>query len=81
MALQYLDYCEDNQQRGFHSTLDLMRGHRSQSLGFGAGVMLAAMVPVLNWFVMPVAVCGAVRLWAGLRQMAAGSQTRTDLLR
>jgi CysZ protein len=68
MALQYLDYCEDSQQRGFESTLGLMRSQRTHSLGFGAGVMMAAMVPVLNWFVMPVAVCGATRLWVQLQQ-------------
>ena len=72
MVLQYLDYCEDNQQRDFGSTLALVRGQRSGSLGFGAAVMLAASVPVLNWFVMPVAVCGAAGLWVQLQRPTAG---------
>lgn len=72
MTLQHVDYCEDNQQRGFQNTLALMRGHRLHSYGFGSAVMLAAMVPVLNWFVIPVAVCGAVQLWSvALRAGAA----------
>ncbi len=69
MTVQYVDYCEDNQQRDFSSTLTLMRQQRLQSYGFGSAVLFAAMVPVLNWFVMPVAVCGAVCFWSGtLRQ-------------
>lgn len=72
MTLQHVDYCEDNQQRGFQNTLALMRNHRWHSYGFGGAVMLAAMVPVLNWFVIPVAVCGAVQLWAVALRSGAG---------
>lgn len=72
MVLQYLDYCEDNQQREFNHTLSLVREQRSGGLGFGAVVMLAASVPVLNWFVMPVAICGAASLWVQLRRPTAG---------
>lgn len=73
MTAQYLDYCEDNQQRSFNSTLVLMRRQRLHSYGFGSAVMLAAMVPILNWFVMPAAVCGAVHLWAQSFQLQADS--------
>ena len=36
---------------------------RGLSLGFGAAVTAAMMVPVLNFLVMPAAVAGATLLW------------------
>ncbi|HBC34520.1 MAG TPA: sulfate transporter CysZ, partial [Marinobacter adhaerens] len=36
---------------------------RLSAFGFGLPVALAAMVPVLNLFVVPAAVCGATAYW------------------
>jgi hypothetical protein len=33
------------------------------SLGFGSGVMLGTMIPIVNFIIMPVAVCGATVYW------------------
>ena len=33
------------------------------SLGFGGSTLLATMIPLVNFFVMPAAVAGATALW------------------
>lgn len=63
MAIQYTDYAADNHKTPFR-TLRSQLG--TQTLGcysFGGMVMLGNMVPVLNIFVMPIAVAGATVLW------------------
>jgi CysZ protein len=42
----------------------LMRRNKPLALGFGAGLMLMTLVPVLNFLAMPVGVTGATALWA-----------------
>jgi CysZ protein len=36
---------------------------RALSLGFGMAVMFSSMVPLINFVIMPAAVCGATALW------------------
>ena len=36
---------------------------RLTSLGFGAGVMAGTMIPVVNFIIMPAAICGATVYW------------------
>ena len=63
MAIQYADYPMANQQIFFSEQRKRLRSKRMISLGFGAAVMLFTLIPVINFFVMPVAVCGATRMW------------------
>ncbi len=63
MALQYVDYPADNHRVSFPDLRRTLEGSRLSALGFGLPVALAAMVPVLNLFVVPAAVCGAAAFW------------------
>ena len=63
LAIQYCDYPFDNHKVTFND----MRGHLKQkqgkAYGFGALVSLFTTVPILNLFIVPVAVCGATSMW------------------
>jgi len=63
MALQYVDYPADNHKTRFPVLKQMLAERRLLALGFGLPVALAAMVPILNLFVVPAAVCGATALW------------------
>jgi len=63
MSLQYVDYPADNHKVSFPALRRQLAGVRLSAMGFGLPVALAAMVPVLNLFVVPAAVCGATAFW------------------
>ncbi|MEH6358756.1 MAG: sulfate transporter CysZ [Pseudomonadales bacterium] len=63
MAIQYLDYPMDSNGVEFPAMRERLGQRRLTTLGFGSSVLLATLVPVLNWFVMPAAVAGATALW------------------
>lgn len=63
MAVQYLDYPMDNHQLSFTAVKAAARNRRLNSLSFGAVVALVSGVPILNFFVVPAAVCGATLFW------------------
>lgn len=62
-ALEYLSYPMENHGIGFRDARKLLRQRRMLNLGFGAGVMLASVIPVVNFLVMPAAVAGATLMW------------------
>lgn len=63
MALQYSDYPADNNKITFKQLRQTLAQRRVLSLGFGAGVTAFTLIPFLNLFVMPAAVCGACIMW------------------
>ncbi len=63
MAMQYIDVAADNNGYSFDDVLALMRSHRSEIMGFGAAVMLLTATPIINLFIIPIAVAGGVALW------------------
>ncbi len=63
MSLQYVDYPADNHRVSFDALRRRLAARRLSALGFGLPVALLAMVPVLNLFVVPAAVCGATAFW------------------
>lgn len=63
MAIQYIDYPADNHQTPFPQLRKHLGSRPFKSLSFGGTVMLGTMVPVVNIFVMPVAVAGATVFW------------------
>ena len=63
MAIQYADYPMGNHVLSFPDQRRLLAQRRLLSLGFGGGIMLAMMVPILNFVVMPASVAGATALW------------------
>lgn len=63
MAIQYCDYPFDNHKVPFETMRDDLKTKRGKCLSFGALVTLFTMTPILNLFVMPIAVCGATAMW------------------
>lgn len=63
MGLQYLDYPFANHGVFFSQQRKRLGGHRIPTTMFGGGVMLATLIPVVNFFVMPAAVAGATIMW------------------
>ncbi len=63
MAVQYGDYPFDNHKAPFRATRDCLGAHKGLAFGFGITTTLVAMVPVVNFLVMPVAICGATAMY------------------
>jgi CysZ protein len=62
LSLEYLDYPLGNYGLTFTAIRRKIREQRMLSLGFGGAVMLATLIPLFNFLVMPVAVAGATAL-------------------
>jgi CysZ protein len=63
MAAQFADYANENRGLPFKDTLTQLEQSRLPALGFGACTTLAMAIPLLNFFVIPVAVAGGTLLW------------------
>lgn len=63
MAIEYMDYPLGNHGLGFRQVRATLRARRGLALGFGTSVALVTLIPVVNLFVMPIAVAGATALY------------------
>ncbi|WED27424.1 sulfate transporter CysZ [Vibrio sp. DW001] len=63
MAIQYCDYPFDNHKVSFHEMRQDLKQNQSKAYGFGICVAFFTAIPILNLFVMPIAVCGATAMW------------------
>ncbi|MCP3687616.1 MAG: sulfate transporter CysZ [Gammaproteobacteria bacterium] len=63
LSLEYLDYPMGNHDLSFSRQKQILAQHRGLSLGFGGMVMILTSIPLVNFFVMPVAVAGATAMW------------------
>ncbi|MFT6267215.1 MAG: CysZ protein [Alphaproteobacteria bacterium] len=63
MAVQYVDYPFDNHKAGFRFTRDTLRQDKSRAFGFGIMVNIFSFIPVVNFMVMPVSICGATAMY------------------
>ena len=63
LAIQYADYPMANHQLFFKEQRKRLAGRRMLALGFGSGVLLFTLIPILNFAVMPAAVAGATAMW------------------
>ncbi|WP_339673130.1 sulfate transporter CysZ [Dasania marina] len=63
MSIQYCDFPMDNNQRSFKAMKIALSQYRLTSSGFGMIVMAGTMVPLVNFVIMPAAVCGATIYW------------------
>lgn len=69
MAIQYCDYAFDNHKISFNEMLYTLSKHKIKCFSFGIMVTIFAMIPLINFVLMPVAICGATALWVDhLRQ-------------
>jgi len=71
MTVQYMDYPMANHRLFFKEQRARLRKRPLLAWSFGGLVMLATLVPVVNFFVMPAAVAGATALWVRENQLAA----------
>jgi len=62
LSLEYTDYPLGNYGLTFPVIRQKISEQRMLSLGYGAAVMLATLIPLFNFLVMPVAVAGATAL-------------------
>jgi CysZ protein len=74
MAVQYVDYPMDNHLLGFADVKEVLRERRLSSLGFGGVVAVVSGIPILNFFVVPAAVCGATLFWC--EELSSGGRAR-----
>ena len=63
MAIQYCDYPFDNHKVDFKDMKFALKQTKGTSFSFGAAVTLFSMIPIVNFIVMPVAICGATAMW------------------
>ncbi|USE70209.1 sulfate transporter CysZ [Pseudoalteromonas maricaloris] len=62
-SVQYNDYPFDNHKIHFKQMKDDLKSKQGLSYGFGFAVFVLTSIPFVNLIVMPVAVCGATKLW------------------
>lgn len=63
MAVQYLDYPADNHQMSFKDVRRRLFTLPLTSYSFGGLVMMGSILPLINIFMMPIAVAGATVYW------------------
>jgi len=74
LSLEYLDYPMGNHALTFKQEKQALKKRRGLALGFGGSVMALTTIPVVNFFVMPVAVAGATAMWVD--QLSQDAPTR-----
>lgn len=62
-AIEYWDYPMGNEGAVFSQVRAHARQHKPAAFGFGSVVALVSSIPLVNFFVMPVAVAAATALW------------------
>jgi CysZ protein len=64
LGLQYLDYAAEIQGLDFNQTRQRLRKFWTKTLGFGLIALAGTLVPILNFWIIPVAVIAASLFWA-----------------
>jgi CysZ protein len=78
-AVDYVDWPATRRGYGVRQRASLVRQRFVPMLGFGAGVYLFLMIPIVNLFFMPAAVAGGTLLFLDLeRQAGAPAETPDD---
>lgn len=63
LALEYLEYPMSANGLLFDDIRSQLGERRLSTLGFGGGVLLLTVIPVINFFIMPIAVAAATALY------------------
>jgi len=63
LAMEYLDFPMSNHGLAFPEIRHRLGQRKGLVLGFGLGVMVLTLIPVLNFLAMPIAVTSASKLW------------------
>ena len=75
LTIEYLDYPMANHLLHFSEQKRLLRQRKLLSYGFGGSSLLMTMIPVVNFFAMPVSVAGATAMWVGELKVSAPAQS------
>jgi CysZ protein len=73
MSMQYIDYPADNHQLPFDNIKQTAQKRKPLHFGFGMVVFGLTTVPLVNFVIMPVAICGATALWLEELQVTESS--------
>ena len=63
LAIEYSDYPMGNHSMLFPDQRRTLKGNKMYALGFGSATLTATMIPVVNFFAMPVAVAASTAMW------------------
>lgn len=63
ITLEYIDYPFANHEVSFDEIRRQLKQRRLLGLGFGLATLLLTIIPIVNFFVMPVAVAGATVMY------------------
>jgi len=63
IAVQYADYPADNHKKSFKENRDRLWELKYSTLGMGSLATVGAMIPIVNIFILPAAVCGGTLFW------------------
>lgn len=63
MSIQYNDYAFDNNRISFPAMRAQLKKDRINNLVFGSCINIFTMLPIVNLFIMPAAVCGGTLQW------------------
>ena len=66
MAIQYADFAFDNHKIGFKEMKSALSKRLGKNLTFGMLVSFLTTVPLINFIIMPIAVCGATAFWVDI---------------
>ena len=78
MAIQYIDYPADNHDMGFSEMRKYLAKRRLTAFGFGIFTFGLTLLPLLNLFALPAAVCGAVAFWVKEDSMQLDTDAHPD---
>jgi len=62
LGLEYLDYPLSNHGILFTELREKLKRQRLLTIGFGATVLVITTIPIINFFVIPIAIAGATSL-------------------
>jgi len=66
MAIQYADFPFDNHKVSFKIMKNTLRKRFAKNITFGMLISFLTTVPIINFIIMPIAVCGATAFWVDI---------------
>ncbi|MCL9782837.1 sulfate transporter CysZ [Vibrio sp. S4M6] len=63
LAVQYCDYPYDNHKISFNQMKVDLKSKKGKVYGYGFLVAFFTSIPIVNLFIVPVAICGATAMW------------------
>lgn len=66
MAIQYADFPFDNHKIAFSDMKKALAKRMGKNLTFGMLISFFTTIPVINFVIMPIAVCGATAFWVDI---------------